>query len=280
MIMARIGLQWLPVLLALLHTANAERKRNFVLDVDELLGDVEIEHRGLRHGRVLSSKKSGKGRNESKSGMGQDTSKGSKKDSKKSAKKAAKKASSKKAGTKRAGVMWDYDTILANSMSMDTSMSMDMDDDGFDVSTDMDIPFDMSMEMSMTPTPAVPATPAPSTIPPVSSPPTIFPNCFNLTREEAMEIILVEITEGPILTNPATAQGMAYRWLLNDDPAAVDPCTYITLTQRYALATIYFSTVGDLWGTTTGWLEGINECMWFGVTCGDMDLVTELRLSK
>jgi hypothetical protein len=84
-----------------------------------------------------------------------------------------------------------------------------------------------------------------------------------------MEFILVQITDGPILTNPATPQGMAVRWILNEDPLQIDPCTYPTVEQRYALATFYFSTSGDNWIVNTGWLSVAGECDWFGITCVD-----------
>jgi hypothetical protein len=42
----------------------------------------------------------------------------------------------------------------------------------------------------------------------------------------------------PILSDPTTTpQGVAYRWLRNDDPLPNGPCTYATVEQRYALAT-------------------------------------------
>jgi hypothetical protein len=235
--MTRKVLQLVPVLLVLLNTANAEyhRKRDFVLDVDELMGNTDIGHRGLRS---KSGTRSSKKMTTGSMTVPEDISKSSKK------------RSSKK--SKRAGVFWEFSTI-----SMDMSMDMSME---------MSFP-ELSMSMPS-------STPAPT--PTV----TAFPGCFNLSREEALNQILVQVTEGAMLANPATAQGMAYRWLLNDDPAAVDPCTYPTLTQRYALATLYFSTFGDSWFTKVGWLAGDAECLWFGVTCGDDNMAIALRLSE
>jgi hypothetical protein len=105
----------------------------------------------------------------------------------------------------------------------------------------------------------------PSTEP--TNEPTNF--CASVSREEAIESILVQITDGPILTKPATPQGQAYQWILNDDPLQIDPCTYPSIEQRYALATFYYSTGGDNWIVDTAWLSVAGECDWFGITCVD-----------
>lgn len=88
---------------------------------------------------------------------------------------------------------------------------------------------------------------------------------------------LSTVTDSATLTNPSTPQGMAFRWLVDTDPAGVDPCTYPTVAQRYALTTFYYSTNGYNWTDSSGWLTESNECTWFGVTCGS-DLVTEIDL--
>ena len=156
----------------------------------------------------------------------------------------------------------------------------------------------LSMEMSMSipprPTPVPPPVPAPTTAPvpdPTSPPqpqptnapvpdPTSAPvdgGCASMPRAEAMVDTLSSVTDSATLTNPSTPQGMAYQWLLDTDPAQIDPCTYPTVEQRYALTTMYYSTNGDDWTETSGWLTGANECMWFGVSCGS-DQVTDIAL--
>jgi hypothetical protein len=112
---------------------------------------------------------------------------------------------------------------------------------------------------------------------PVPLPP--FAECSTLPRNEAMEKVLSLITEPSILNDPSTAQGMAYDWLLNSDPAEVDPCTFPTVQQRYGLVTLYYSTNGDGWTNSIGWLSGANECMWAGITC-EVDVVNEILLSE
>jgi hypothetical protein len=133
---------------------------------------------------------------------------------------------------------------------------------------------DTPAPVSPTPAPVAPDTPAPVT---PGTPVPSLSGCSLKPREEAMEDILVEITDGPILSDPSTPQGMALRWLLDDDPLQIDPCTYATVEQRYALATFYYSTAGDSWIDNEAWLTGAAECDWFGVECS-ADAVTSIVL--
>ncbi len=123
--------------------------------------------------------------------------------------------------------------------------------------------------------PVVPPTLAPvmnTTIAPTSG-------CGALGREEALEDVLLEITEAPILADPTLPQGQALRWLVDTDPAQIDPCTYPTVAQRYALTTLYYSTGADSSTNVTGWLSAEGECTWPGVRCTG-DVVTSIVLCK
>lgn len=59
------------------------------------------------------------------------------------------------------------------------------------------------------------------------------------------------------------------------DPATVDG--QLRLRQRYALATLFESTGGPNWDTTTNWLE-TTECDWFGLECNNNDEIDWLEL--
>ena len=137
--------------------------------------------------------------------------------------------------------------------------------------------------MSM-PTPSRPPNPRP-TPPPVPRPtpapdgPTASPvDCLNgRTREEYLFDLLSPITSGSILNDPSTPQGMAFDYLVNDDPHLDDPCSSTTIEQRYGLLTLYFSTQGEEWIDSDGWLSAEQECTWKGVSCHS-DQVTASRL--
>jgi Leucine rich repeat len=125
---------------------------------------------------------------------------------------------------------------------------------------------------SLTPTKAIP-TPIPEATPSVSpNESTLQPSrdksgCEDLPRDTALIEQLSNVTNLDALLDDSTPQGRAKLWLQEDDPANVDPCTYETLLQRYALATMYFSTDGDGWTDNKGWLSGENECTWSNVEC-------------
>ena len=105
------------------------------------------------------------------------------------------------------------------------------------------------------------------------------PECESLSREEAYQLVLLAVTDGPVLANPTTPQGMALRFLLNDDSAQLDPCEVPTIVQRYALATFYFSTDGEDWENNDRWLSSSDECNWHGITCNGGS-VTDIDLCK
>ena len=99
-----------------------------------------------------------------------------------------------------------------------------------------------------------------------------------MSREEAFLEILTKVSSAEDLSDAGTPQGFAYNWLVNTD--AIDPCTYPTVEQRYALVVIYNSTNGDDWKDSTGWLTAENECEWFGLTCDSDSLLIEFLESK
>jgi hypothetical protein len=113
------------------------------------------------------------------------------------------------------------------------------------------------------------------TISPSSAPTNLM--CMGLSRSEAMLSILSEISDEMKLLQPNTPQGVAYLWMLDGDPAMVDPCTYPTVKQRFALASFFYSAGGSFWTSDTAWLSAANECEWMGVSC-DGEMVTGLRL--
>jgi hypothetical protein len=64
---------------------------------------------------------------------------------------------------------------------------------------------------------------------------------------------------GTALQTPSTPQNMAFNWLAANN---TDLGTYANekIIQRYALATLYFSTNGESWDTNAFWLDNGEEC--------------------
>jgi hypothetical protein len=202
--------------------------------------------------------------------------------------------------------------------SKSSKMYQRSESSALDLFLDMSLSLSLSLSLSMPSSPTPPSAPTPteplpsSTPSPVESPTSSLPptlvapiapvsvvpstpttaapsaaspttggsgECANLPREQAMAEILTSVTSSTLLNDASTPQGMAFRWLLDNDEAQIDPCTYPGVAQRYALATFYYSTNGDGWTDNSGWLTGGNECMWLGITCEE-DLVDELSLGK
>jgi Leucine-rich repeat (LRR) protein len=77
---------------------------------------------------------------------------------------------------------------------------------------------------------------------------------------------------GESLDDAGSPEAMAYNWIVNKDDLQLDPndqsaSNQMRISQRFGLATIYFNSVTAVWGDETEWL-GLDECVWFGVTCG------------
>ena len=90
---------------------------------------------------------------------------------------------------------------------------------------------------------------------------------------------LSSITDPALLLDPLSPQGKAYDWMKNVD-TALDVCTYPTLNQRYAMATLYFSTNGDGWTKSADWLTDVSECSWELAICNADGVLTGLFMSK
>ena len=128
---------------------------------------------------------------------------------------------------------------------------------------------------------AAPTTAAPNTAAPTTAAPS-FGDCLaGSTRTAFLRNQLSAITAETLLDNAATPQGMAFQWITEEDPLMFDPCTFPSTTQRYGLATFYYSTQGAMWTRDDGWLGGTTECEWLGVTCDTANTtVTRLQLRK
>jgi hypothetical protein len=74
----------------------------------------------------------------------------------------------------------------------------------------------------------------------------------------------VSSDEGEALRNSSTPQYMAFNWMATND-TLLRPDEQII--QRYALATLFYSTNGDKWTENEFWLGDGNECEWEKVSC-------------
>lgn len=134
----------------------------------------------------------------------------------------------------------------------------------------------MSMPTSTAPSPVVAPTKAPTPLTPAPSQPP-QPICSPTNRSDTIIGLLEVITPELDTVTPSSPQGMALNWILNEDDT--DPCLDSdSVRQRYALATLFFSTSGASWFNASGWLSMESECSWYGVLCSDSNDVERFEL--
>ena len=154
--------------------------------------------------------------------------------------------------------------------------------------------WERELQMSIPPTPR--PTPAPTPFPtgrptpnptppptPATTPsPTAPTDCLSgTTRKQYIFDVLRVTTDVSILRDASTPQGKAFKYMSEQDPGLVDPCSVSTIQQRYGLTTLYYATEGTDWLDKTGWLGASHECLWFGIECNADSLnVRFLQLSK
>mmetsp|Transcript_6735 Transcript_6735/g.15325 ORF Transcript_6735/g.15325 Transcript_6735/m.15325 type:complete len:868 (-) Transcript_6735:193-2796(-) len=86
-----------------------------------------------------------------------------------------------------------------------------------------------------------------------------------MTLADLQYIVNTITPDASILNNPHTPQSKALEWSKNDMKIYnVEVASRVA--QRYALATLYYSTNGTGWQTNTNWGNG-HECEWYGVGC-------------
>jgi hypothetical protein len=98
---------------------------------------------------------------------------------------------------------------------------------------------------------------------------------------EALVALLSSVSHdgGTALLTPSTSQNDALTWLGNDQN--LNTYSDIKKIQRFALATLYYSTDGSRWGNKSGWVSDSEECDWYNTAKGSFcenGAVVELSL--
>jgi len=124
-------------------------------------------------------------------------------------------------------------------------------------------------------------TPSPSLVPTIavslsptitaSSMPTIEPAAANIVDFINNITFSANFIRYPVVAlGNSTPEERAVHWLIQEDPLQLSVETEedrARLTQRYALATLYFSTSGNEWRNNSDWLSDEDECTWYGLYC-------------
>ena len=107
-------------------------------------------------------------------------------------------------------------------------------------------------------------------------------NCGDGGDQSLMQMILSAYPQGEdSLKDHSSPQHAAYGWLLQDTKQNLN-LPNDRILQRYALATLYYSTNGDSWSVSNNWLSSQNECTWYtsfvGYVCDSENHYMELDL--
>ena len=147
---------------------------------------------------------------------------------------------------------------------------------GDDDSDDKPAPSEPSPTPPFNPAPA-PApepgtTPGSATVPPLPSPtsPPTLPGSFNIRNQALYDTISSQSSDGGAsIQKVGSPQNLAYKWLEGD--SIQEGATEPKKLQRYALATLFFST-----GTEIK-IDGVDECVIFGC---EMGVLADLELTQ
>ena len=93
--------------------------------------------------------------------------------------------------------------------------------------------------------------------------PTQAPTRAPGTLERESMITFIQSKSASTSFSNSTPQTQALEWILADKYSSEGLSDY-RLLQRFALATLYYSTNGTEWRNGGGWLEPTNECEWGG----------------
>jgi hypothetical protein len=91
----------------------------------------------------------------------------------------------------------------------------------------------------------------------------------------------VSFDGGAALSDPLSPQYKALKWL--DGNEELEESSIQKTIQRYALAVFYYSTSGETWTKSYGWLTGQDECTWFSSAanpvCDESGVFLRLQLT-
>lgn len=102
-----------------------------------------------------------------------------------------------------------------------------------------------------------------------------YPKPLNARGLKIVRYIASKLSLPQSFEGTSTPQFKAMCWSAHTDKSKVGSRQMI---ERYALATLFYSTHGEKWEKSTNWLTSEHVCNWFGVTCDYWWRVVELDL--
>jgi hypothetical protein len=98
--------------------------------------------------------------------------------------------------------------------------------------------------------------------------------------KQELESLLISFSfdDGTALRTVSSPQNKALIWLSNN--TYLNSYSNAAKIQRYALATLFYSTNGNSWYSKTNWRSNRDECAWYAVYCDANDSIEHLFLAN
>jgi hypothetical protein len=115
---------------------------------------------------------------------------------------------------------------------------------------------------------------------------TDFENARNTMRTYIQRLISSASSPTSNLTwvDPLSNQSRALEWIVSDQLSTDPILTESRILQRFALATLFFSTSGANWTNSTEWLTSSHECDWYhpqtNYVCDENGLMHTLQMDE
>eukprot|EP00546_Thalassionema_frauenfeldii_P002577 CAMPEP_0178938850 /NCGR_PEP_ID=MMETSP0786-20121207/26559_1 /TAXON_ID=186022 /ORGANISM="Thalassionema frauenfeldii, Strain CCMP 1798" /LENGTH=631 /DNA_ID=CAMNT_0020617613 /DNA_START=83 /DNA_END=1975 /DNA_ORIENTATION=- len=121
-------------------------------------------------------------------------------------------------------------------------------------------------------------------------PPTLSPTSFKEGVEYSVQKVILDQYPESIssIISESSPQSRAVQWISEQVINVQSPSWYTNqrILQQYALVALFFSASngpnkGISWNEKEGWLESLDECEWYGVSCASDDVtITALNLTN
>mmetsp|Transcript_29479 Transcript_29479/g.43283 ORF Transcript_29479/g.43283 Transcript_29479/m.43283 type:complete len:460 (-) Transcript_29479:573-1952(-) len=92
--------------------------------------------------------------------------------------------------------------------------------------------------------------------------------------------VLESISDRTLMETPDTYEYNALQWIENEDTLMLESTDELALRQRYIMALFYFALNGESWSLNMGWLLGVSECKWYGVSCNSSGQVGSIEIES
>jgi hypothetical protein len=105
-------------------------------------------------------------------------------------------------------------------------------------------------------------TDSPTVASPTAAPSTTNPSEFLALRYASVREVLLQVSDQKVLGDTSSSQYQTMKWIVEDDPAQINPKDEKVLLQRYIVSLLYFGMNGANWWDQISFLSASSICDW------------------